>query len=103
MNPELSVRITALAARQIRAAEAWWRVNRMAAPNAIREELQRAFALIASQPQAGGRAENVRLPDVRRIYLARIKYHVYYHVLVVPECVEVLAFWHVRRGDAPPI
>jgi plasmid stabilization system protein ParE len=103
MSERLSVRITALAARQVREAEAWWRVNRTAAPNAIAQELQRAFSLIAAQPQAGGRAANVRLPDVRRIYLPRIKYHIYYHVLDEPDRIEVVAFWHARRGDAPPI
>jgi hypothetical protein len=45
----------------------------------------------------------VRLPDVRRIYMPRIKYHIYYHVIGVPECVEIVAFWHARRGDGPPI
>ena len=99
----LPVQLTALAARQVREAEAWWRRNRIAAPNAIQEELRRAFALIASQPNAGGRAANVKLPNVRRIYLARIKYHVYYHVLHAPERVEVVAFWHSRRGTAPPV
>ena len=103
MSDELSVRVTAVAARQIREAEEWWRTNRTAAPNAIAEELQNAFALIASRPTAGGRAVNVSLPSVRRVYLPRIKYHVYYHVIHEPECVEVVAFWHARRGDAPPI
>jgi plasmid stabilization system protein ParE len=103
MNEALPVQVTALAARQIREARAWWQRNRAAAPNAIEEELQRAFSLIAAQPAAGGRAANVKLPDVRRIFLPRIKYHLYYHVLHVPERVEVVAFWHSRRGAAPPI
>lgn len=103
MTEPLPVQVTGLAARQIRDAEAWWRVNRPAAPNAISQELQRAFALIASQPQAGGRATNVRIPDVRRIYMPRIKYHLYYHVIGAPERVEVVAVWHARRGHGPPI
>ena len=103
MTEPLPVQVTGLAARQIRDAEAWWRINRTAAPNAISQELQRAFSLIASQPQAGGHATNVRLPNVRRIFMPRIKYHVYYHVVGAPERVEVVAFWHARRGDGPPI
>lgn len=103
MSERLPVKITALAARQIREAEAWWRVNRVAAPSAIQEELQRAFSLIASQPRTGGRATNVRLAGVRRVYLPRIKYHLYYHVVEAQEYVEVVAFWHARRGDGPPI
>jgi hypothetical protein len=103
MTELLAVELTALAARHIREAEAWWQVNRTAAPNAIRQELQRAFSLIASHQHVGGRVTNVRLPDVRRIYLPRIKYHVYFHVVEAPRRVQVIAFWHARRGDAPPI
>ena len=103
MSGRLPIEVTALAARHIREAEAWWRVNRTAAPNAIRLEVQRAFSLIASHQHVGGRATNVRLPDVRRIYLPRIKYHVYFHVVEAPTRVEVVAFWHARRGDSPPI
>lgn len=103
MSDALPIQITALAARQIRDAESWWRINRTAAPNAIRQGLQQAFALIAAYPHSGGRATNVRLPDVRRVFLPLVKYHVYYHVVGTPEQIEVVAFWHARRGDAPPI
>ena len=103
MTDPLPVQVTALAAQQIREAEAWWRINRTAAPNAIRQELQHAFSLIASQPHAGGRATNVKLPNIRRIFMPRIKYHIYYHVLGESQYVEVVAFWHARRGDGPPI
>jgi plasmid stabilization system protein ParE len=103
MSAELVVEVTDLAARQIREAEEWWRKNRTAAPNAVRQQLDRAFTLIASQPRIGGRATNVRLPDVRRIFLPIIKYHLYYHVVSLPEHVEVVALWHARRGEGPPI
>jgi plasmid stabilization system protein ParE len=103
MNDLLPVRVTALAAQHIRAAKSWWRANRTAAPQAIDQELQRAFTLIATQPSAGARATDVDLPNVRRIFLPRVKYHVYYHVLTAPERIEVVAFWHARRGHGPPI
>jgi len=35
----------------------------------------------------GGRATNVKLLDVRRVYMPRIKYWVYYHVLREPQYV----------------
>src|SRR6201999_140937 len=35
--------------------------NRQATPNAIREELERAMAVITTQPRIGGRATNARL------------------------------------------
>lgn len=103
MTERLPVQVTALAARQIREAEDWWRENRRAAPNAVRLEVQRAFALIASQPRIGSRATNVKLTGVRRISLPKIKYHLYYHTLTKPERVEVVALWHARRGEGPPI
>jgi plasmid stabilization system protein ParE len=103
MNEPLRVEITALAARHIRQAEQWWRVNRTAAPNAVRQELQRALVLIAGQPRIGSRATNVRLPGVRRIYLSIIKQHLYYHLVGEPEYLEVVALWHARRGKGPPI
>ncbi len=81
----------------------WWRLHRTAAPNAVREELQRAFAMIALQPRIGGRAADVKLSGVRRVYLPIISYHLYYHVVFQPERVQVVALWHARRGKGPPI
>lgn len=101
MRDPLPLEVTAPAARQIRDAESWWRENRRAAPNAVREELERAFSLIVSQPGAGGRASDVDLPGVRRISLPKIKYQFYYRVLADPERLQVVALWHSRRGKPP--
>ena len=46
MTDPLRIEFTALAAQHVREAEDWWRLNRPAAPNAIREELQRLLPLI---------------------------------------------------------
>lgn len=46
------VRPTALAARQIRQEAHWWRRNRTKAPKLFREELRKAFALIAEYPES---------------------------------------------------
>jgi plasmid stabilization system protein ParE len=103
MIEPLAVELTTLAAQQIREAEQWWRFNRPAAPNAIREELQRLLPIIAIQPRIGSRVTNVRLEGVRRIHIPRIRYHLYFHVTGIPEFVEVVAFWHSSRGSGPPI
>ena len=103
MSDPRPVEITALAARHIRVAEEWWRRHRPAAPNAVRQELERAFTLIASQPGIGSRATNVKLPGVRRIYLPVIKQFLYFHVVALPNRVEVVALWHARRETGPPI
>ncbi len=103
MSPALDVRFTPLAARHIREAEEWWRENRTAAPNAVREELEQIFEIVALQPRIGARAKSSRFQGVRRIYIPRIGYHAYYHFVGSPGFIEVLALWHARRGSGPPI
>ena len=78
MSRPLHVDVSDLAKAQILAAEEWWRVNRAKAPNAVREDLERASSLIAVQPEIGARAKNISLPGVRRLRLARIRYDLYY-------------------------
>ena len=65
MNEALEIVVSALAAEQIRAAAEWWRLNRPKAPDAIREDIDRASSLIAIQSDLGARARNVTLPGVR--------------------------------------
>ncbi len=103
MSEPLHVEVSELAAEQIRAAEAWWRLNRPNAPNVIREELERASSLIALQPGIGTQARNTALVGVRRVHLARIHYNLYYRVVEVARQMELLAFWHTGRGTGPSI
>jgi plasmid stabilization system protein ParE len=100
----LHIEVSDAADRQIRDTDLWWRQHREKAPNAVREELERVGALLASQPQIGGRATNVKLRGVRRIHIERIHCDVYYRVVgAPPRYVEILAFWGSRRGVGPPI
>ena len=103
MSGPLRVEISDLAKAQVRAAEQWWRQNRLKAPNAIREELERAAALISLQPESGALARNVSLPGVRRIHLTRIRYYLFYRVVSDREAIEILALWHSSRQGAPPL
>jgi plasmid stabilization system protein ParE len=81
----------------------WWRRNRKAAPNAVREELQRILRVLSITPLVGRRATDVDLPDVRRIHITRIWHFLYYRVLDEPERIELLALWSDSRGSGPPI
>ncbi|HYR29839.1 MAG TPA: type II toxin-antitoxin system RelE/ParE family toxin [Thermoanaerobaculia bacterium] len=100
----MPIEVSNLADRQMREADRWWRQNRDKAPNAIREELERIGALIASRPYIGARATNVKLAGVRRVHVERIHYNVYYRVVgTPPESIEIVAFWGSRRGSGPPI
>ena len=56
VSQPVHIEVSDLAKAQIRAAEQWWRLNRPKAPNAIREELERASSLISVQPEVGARA-----------------------------------------------
>jgi len=69
----------------------------------LREELERAFALLARQPQIGAVARNERLVGVRRVFLTRTRYYLYYRVVESPPSVQVLALWHASRGAGPRI
>ena len=103
MSGKLPVQIVGSAARAIIEAAQWWESNRPKAPGALAEELERALQLIASQPAIGARAQNVSLPGVRRVRLARVHYHLYYRVAASPARIEVLALWHTSRGSSPPV
>jgi plasmid stabilization system protein ParE len=97
----LIVRIKPRAEREIKVAAAWWSVNRPAAPGAIRIDLQAALEAVASLPDVGRKVENARDPETRRLFLSRIKYHVYYRPR--GKYLEVLAFWHASRGEGPSV
>jgi plasmid stabilization system protein ParE len=103
VSDRLHIDVSALAAAQVRAAETWWQLNRPKAPGAIRAELERASSLVALQPKIGTRARNMTLPGVRRLHLGRIRYDLYYRLVEAPNRLEILAFWHARRGSLPPI
>ena len=91
----LSVVLTARAAEQVRAALAWWRENRRAAPDLLERELRAVLALVAAAPSLGVPARDARLAGVRRVLLRRTRYHVYYREAAGR--LDVLAMWHARR------
>ena len=101
MSPSLPVLVTDGAACAIAEAGEWWVANRPKAPETFAEELEKSLALISSQPTIGARSLNAKLPEVRRVHLARIHYHLYYRVAGTPPAVEVLAMWHTSRGPHP--
>ena len=97
----LAVGITPRALDQIERAASWWAENRPAAPDAIRLDLAEALEVLAQQPGIGARCSARHYSDVRRLYLARTRYHVYYRAS--PANLIVLAFWHASRGRGPKL
>jgi plasmid stabilization system protein ParE len=97
----LRVKISARAARELQAAAAWWEINRPAAPGAIRADFGEAAALLAEQPGIGSKYEGVKTVGVRRLYLSRVRYFIYYKAEGAD--LKVLAFWHASREHQPAI
>ncbi len=91
--------VTRRAAAQIERAAAWWTGNRAGAPDAIADDFEEAKVLLAVQPGVGSRSATERYPELRRLYLERVRYYVYYEVRGSE--VVVLAFWHGSRGREP--
>jgi len=97
----LIVRIKPRAQREIERAAEWWTENRLAARGAVRQDLEAAVALLVEEPGIGTKVETSRADVVRRLYLSRIRYFVYYRVR--GKYLEVVAFWHSSREDGPSL
>jgi len=82
-------------------AAQWWAENRPAAIGAIRKDVEAALALLVEEPGIGTKVETARSDMVRRLYLARIRYFMYYRVR--GNFLEVVAFWHSSRETGPSL
>lgn len=99
MSSPLEISLTRQARAQIEEASAWWSKNRPSAPGAVRHDLDRLLGLLSVQPGLGAPARLAKLKSVRRATLSRIRYYLYYRV--IGNSLEVLAFWHISRGEPP--
>jgi hypothetical protein len=59
--------------------------------------------MLARTPRIGRRARKTKTRNVRQVYLRRVGYFIYYRVIGSPPQLQILAFWHSRRGKGPPI
>lgn len=104
MSQPLAVTFTRRASKHVDGAGRWWRENRAKAPEALREELEQALQLVASQPDVGAVARNTKLAVVRRLLLSRVGYHLYYRLIETPaRSIQVVALWHASRGAGPQL
>ena len=98
-----SIKVLRRASREIAEASAWWAANRPAVSEVFKEDLRLAFKNLSSYPFIGKLVEEAKFPGVRRIYLSRIRYHLYYRVSADDKAVEILALWHASRGTGPGV
>jgi plasmid stabilization system protein ParE len=60
-----------------------------------------AVALLAEQPAIGAKYEGARVPGVRRLFLGRVGYFIYYKA--ENDTLHVLALWHASREHQPAL
>ena len=100
----LRVKISARAANEVRKAAAWWLANRPSALGAIAADwgdFGESVRLLAEQPSIGAKYDGSRTPGVRRLFLSRVGYFVYYRADATE--LKVLAFWHASRERQPAV
>ncbi|MBN9427024.1 MAG: type II toxin-antitoxin system RelE/ParE family toxin [Burkholderiales bacterium] len=97
----LELRVSRRAAREIERVVQWWFLNRPAAPDAVSVDLKAAFELLTIRPDIGSLVTQASVPDVRRFYLERIRYWVYYRARA--NRLEVLSLWHAERVSGPSL
>lgn len=88
------------ARRHLSAALKWWLEHREKAPHAFNEDVARGLTTIAEQPLLGERVRDK--PGVRRFFLRRVGYFLYYR-MTDGGAIELLAVWHHSRGSEPPL
>ena len=99
----MTILYTRTAEEQIERVARWWEKNRLDAPGAIEDELEKAFRIILKNPNHGLRQTNTRFKNVRRIHLSRIHYYLVYRLIPDGETVEILRFWHTSRKPIPKL
>ena len=73
--------------------------HRAASIGAVATDFGEAIALLAEQPGIGAEYIGSKTPDVRRLFLSRVRYFVYYRA--DDQNLNVLAFWHSSREPQP--
>jgi len=91
-----------LATLQIDRARSWWFEHRDKAPLAFDDDLDELIERLEDQPRLVGRPVEQRSP-VRRVYLRRIRYHVFFRIADDDAFVDVVALWHGSRRDMPKL
>lgn len=103
MTRRFRVQLLAKAKAELEVIERWWALHRREHPDLVSEELAEAAATLAASPDAGLEYAPRRRPGIRRIFLPRSRYHLYYRVLQDERSVEILAVWYAGRAKGPPL
>jgi plasmid stabilization system protein ParE len=85
---------------QVKEIDAWWRANRLAAPDLFTTELGNALTMLERTPTLGSPYE-AGTKRVRRLLLRRTHYHLYF--VEEDDRLFVVAVWSAFRGRAPKL
>ncbi len=85
---------------QIEKIDAWWRANRLAAPDLFTSELEQGLADLGASPSLGT-IYDAGAQTVRRLLLPRSHDHLYF--VHEPERIYVVAVWSAFRGRGPKL
>ena len=94
------VRFTATAQQHVRLFQQWWQENSLR-PEILHQDLGEAIKLLSAFPGMGSPYPQATLPDVRRLYLERLRSHLYY--TYDEREVVIRALWHTSRGSGPDL
>jgi plasmid stabilization system protein ParE len=97
----LEPHFTRRATREVDRAAKWWSENRPSALGAVKSDLVAAVALLCAHPALGIKVLQASSRGVRRFYLERIRYWIYYRVR--DERLEIVSVWHASRGRPPAV
>jgi plasmid stabilization system protein ParE len=97
---ERRVRFTATAQRHVYRERTWWLENRDY-QELFPTELETATQILAVLPGAGTPYTLAHLSGLRRLYLEKLGYHLYY--TFDDDEVIVRAFWGARRDRGPTL
>jgi hypothetical protein len=81
--------------RQVEAAQRW--LDEHGPPVEIADELEWLKDHLKRNPAMYAVAENARQPGLRRVYLGRIDYHVFYRYDERRQLIRFTAFRHAKR------
>ncbi|MCU1227303.1 MAG: hypothetical protein JWO97_187 [Acidobacteria bacterium] len=89
------LRFTDAGWRQYVRARDWWTEHRDKAPAAFRDDVEAGLLLIRREPGVGVPVRYGKYTEVRRFYLERVRYYIYYRL--VNDEVLILALRHASR------
>jgi plasmid stabilization system protein ParE len=91
------------ALEQAHAIDEWWRENRPAAADLFVAELTVALERLEVSPLSSARYDKTGMVGLRRLFLPRTRYHVYFTVVGDEAIVRVHAIWHSAKGRGPQL